>query len=176
MSTIAAAIGRILVAILFVVSGLMKLANPAPAATMLSAVGLSPALTLPTALFELGLGILLAIGMMTRLAAILLAGFTVLTILFFHNEFNDPSKLPGILMHVALVGGLLGLFAHGQMRWSYDALRERRAREIAEREREAGERLADRDRAADERVHQAELRAARAEARVDNTVPPESGF
>ena len=188
MSTIAAVIGRLLVALLFVVSGVMKVIDPGKTAEMLGSVGLSPALTLPAALFEIVLGIALAIGLMTRLSAILLAGFTVLTILFFHNQFNDPAQLPTILLHVALVGGLLGLFAHSQIRWSYDALRERRRVDLAERdrvaesrvheaERKADERIHDAHRTAEERAHEAELRAARAEARAEGRpIPPEAGI
>ena len=126
MSSIAAVIGRILIALLFVVSGITKLLDPGPAAAMLSAANLSPALAFPAALFEIVLGLALALGMATRLSALLLAGFTVLTILFFHNQFNDPAQLPVILLHVALVGGLLGVFAHRQIWWSLDALRRRR--------------------------------------------------
>jgi putative oxidoreductase len=170
MSTIAAALGRILVALLFVASGLMKLGDPGPAADMLRAADLSPALALPTALFEIVLGVALAIGMMTRMAAILLAGFTVLTILFFHNQFDDPAQLPTILLHVALVGGLLGLFAQSQMRWSYDALKVRRRGELADRERDlamhertSAERIQQTEAEAEARVREADLRAARAE-------------
>ncbi|MES2492874.1 MAG: DoxX family protein [Pseudomonadota bacterium] len=151
MSTIAAVIGRILIALLFIVSGAMKLLNPAPAAEMLAGVGLPTAVTIPAALFEVVLGVALAIGMMTRLAAILLAGFTALTIFFFHNQFNDPAQIPMILLHVALVGGLLGVFAHSQIWWSYDALRRKRGAELAE--------------------HDADLRVARAEAHADGTRP-----
>jgi len=154
MSTIAAVIGRILIALLFVVSGIMKLMDPAPAAAMLSSVGSSPALVFPTALFEIIVGLALGLGMMTRLASLLLAGFTVLTILFFHNQIDDPKQLPTILMHVALVGGLLGVFAHSQIWWSFDALRRRRREELVARD-------------ADERARQAELRAERAEARAE---------
>jgi putative oxidoreductase len=156
MSTIAAALGRILIALLFIVSGVMKFADPGPSSEMLRAASLSPALTFPVAIFEVLLGIALAIGAMTRIAAILLALFTAATILFFHHDFADPAQLPVILLHVALVGGLLGVFAHSQMWWSYDALRRRRAED-----------LADRDRAADRRVHDAEERAARAEAHAE---------
>lgn len=125
MSTIAAVIGRILIALLFVVSGVMKLLDPVPAAAMLQTAQLSPALAFPTALFEIVLGLTLALGMVTRLAALLLAGFTVLTIVFFHNQFADPAQLPTILLHVALVGGLLSVFAHSQIWWSFDALHRR---------------------------------------------------
>jgi len=154
MSTIAAVIGRILIALLFVVSGIMKLMDPGPAAEMLRAANLSPALAFPTALFEIVLGLALALGMVTRLAALLLAGFTVLTILFFHNQFNDPAQLPTILLHVALVGGLLGVFAHSQIWWSFDALRRRRREDELSRD-------------ADERAREAELRAERAEGRAE---------
>ena len=154
MSTIAAVIGRILIALLFVVSGAMKLMDPGPAAAMLQSAALSPALVFPTALFEIVLGLALALGMVTRLAALLLAGFTVLTILFFHNQFADPAQLPTILLHVALVGGLLGVFAHSQIWWSFDALRRRRSEELASRD-------------ADERAREAELRAERAEGRAE---------
>ena len=167
MSTIAAVIGRLLVALLFVVSGVMKIVDPGHAAGMLASVGLSPALTLPTALFEIVLGVALAIGLMTRLSAILLAAFTVLTILFFHNQFGDPAQMPTILLHVALVGGLLGLFAHSQIRWSYDALRERRAADLAARDHAADPRVHEAEARAAERAHEAELRAARAEARAE---------
>ena len=164
MSTIAAVIGRILIALLFVVSGAMKLMDPGPAAAMLQSAALSPALVFPTALFEIVLGLALALGMVTRLAALLLAGFTVLTILFFHNQFADPAQLPTILLHVALVGGLLGVFAHSQIWWSYDALRRRRSEDLAEHDREA-----------QRRVHEAEVRAARAEGRAipDEPAPVE---
>jgi putative oxidoreductase len=159
MSTIAAVIGRILIALLFIVSGAMKLLDPGPAAAMLQSAALSPAMVFPTALFEVVLGLALALGMVTRLASLLLAGFTVLTILFFHNQFNDPAQLPTILLHVALVGGLLGVFAHSQIWWSFDALRRRRREELAARD-------------ADERTREAELRAERAEGRAEGRIDP----
>lgn len=154
MSTIAAVIGRILIALLFVVSGVMKILDPGPAAAMIAAAGMPTALTIPVALFEIVLGLALALGMMTRLAALLLGGFTVLTILFFHNQFYDPAQLPMILLHVALVGGLLLVFAHSQVWWSMDAMRRARHDELVARKHE-------------EQVHEAELRAATAEARAD---------
>lgn len=154
MSTIAAIIGRILVALLFVVSGASKLLDPGPVAGMLTAAGLSPALTIPTGLFEVALGVALAIGWMVRLSALMLAGFTALTILFSHNQFNDPAQLPTILLHVALIGGLFAIFAHSQVWWSYDVLRQRRNEQRTAM-------------ASEERRHDAELRAAHAEGRAD---------
>jgi putative oxidoreductase len=143
MSLIAAVIGRLLLAVMFVVSGLQKIADPAPTAQMLAATNLPATFALPTGVFEVVAGALLAIGLMTRLVAIVLAGFVALTIFFFHNEFADPLQGTLALKNLAIVGGLLMTFAYGQVRGTFDYMRERR------------------------RTYDAELRAARAEGRAE---------
>ncbi|HUQ12790.1 MAG TPA: DoxX family protein [Novosphingobium sp.] len=154
MSAIAAFIGRIFIAALFVYSGALKLLNPAAAEQMITGVGLQSGLAIPVGIFELVAGLCLALGFMTRLAAILLAAYTAATILFFHNDFGNIEGMTAALMHLALIGGLLGIFAHSQMRWSYDSMRLTRKAEIARRD-------------ADAQVHEAELRAAKAEAHAE---------
>jgi putative oxidoreductase len=150
MSWIAAVTGRLLLAALFFVSGLQKLIDPGPTAALLESTNLPGSLALPTGLFEAVGGVLLAVGLMTRLVAVLLAGFTALTIFFFHNQFGDPLQATLALKNVAIIGGLLAVFAYGQMRGSYDHLREQR------------------------RTHKAEVRAARAEARADAATAPQA--
>lgn len=143
MSVIASVLGRLLLAAIFVVSGLQKIVDPGPAAQMLASTNLPAYLALPTGIFELVGGLLLAVGMMTRFVAIVLAGFAALTIFFFHNAFADPVQATAALKNLAIIGGLLMVFAYGQMRGSYDYMRARR------------------------RTHDAELRAAHAEGRVE---------
>jgi putative oxidoreductase len=165
MSLIAAIVGRIFIALLFLVSGLQKVFDPGPAARMLEAAGLSGTLAIPTGIFEIVTALLLAIGLMTRLVSIILAVYVALTILFFHHEFADPTGLTTALMHLALIGGLLMVFAYGQMRGSYDYMRaERRAHDA---ELRADHKVHDAELSAERRVHDAELRAARAEAAVN---------
>lgn len=139
MSLIAAVIGRLLIAIMFIVSGLQKIADPGPTAQMLVATNLPANLALPTGVFELVAGVLLAIGLLTRLTAIVLFGFVALTIFFFHHDFADPLQGTLALKNLAIMGGLLMTFAYGQVRGTLDYMRERR------------------------RTYDAELRAARAE-------------
>lgn len=143
MSMIAAVIGRLLLAVVFIVSGVQKIINPEPTAQMLVATNLPGNLALPTGVFEAVAGILLAIGLMTRLVSIVLAAFVALTIFFFHNQFADPLQGTLALKNTAIIGGLLMTFAFGQMRGSYDYLREKR------------------------RTHLAEVRAAHAEGRIE---------
>ena len=154
MNMIAAAIGRILLALIFIVSGASKLFDPATTEAMITGAGLPAGLAIPTGAFELIGGIAIALGFMTRLFSILLAGFCLVTALFFHREFNDPVQAAMALKNVAIAGGFLCLFAHSQMRWSYDSMRLTRKAEIAEREGVT-------------KAHEAELRAAAAEARAE---------
>lgn len=132
MSTIAAVIGRVFIAVIFILSGIQKLLDPGPAAAMLAATNLPASLALPSGAFELIAGLLLAIGLMTRLVAILLAGFCLVTIFFFHNQFADPIQGAMALKNLAMAGGLLAVFAYGQVRGTLDAVREERKRHRAE--------------------------------------------
>jgi putative oxidoreductase len=154
VSAIAAVLGRILLALLFLYSGAMKIYDPGAAAGMLSHVGLPAQLALPTGIFEIVAAVCLILGLMTRLVSFLLALYVAATILFFHHDFGTIQGMIAALMHLALIGGLLVVFAYGQMRWSYDHIRTARKGELAAAE-------------ADARAHEAELRAARAEGRAD---------
>ena len=158
MNTIAALIGRILLALIFIGSGASKLFDPAGTEAMITGVGLPAGLAIPAGLFELIAGLAIALGFMTRLFAILLAGFCLVTAFFFHNQIGDPMQLAMALKNVAIAGGLLCLFAHTQMRWSYDSMRLTRKAELAERKAE----ITQRD--AEAKIHEAELRATKAEA------------
>jgi putative oxidoreductase len=143
MSAIAAFIGRLLLAVIFIVSGLGKIMDPAPAAQMMGAVGLPSNMALGVGIFELVAGLLLAIGLMTRLVSIVLFVYVALTILFFHSALTDPAQQVNALKNLAIMGGMLMVFAYGQMRWSYDHWRAR------------------------DKVHDAELKAARAEGKAE---------
>ncbi len=145
MSTIAAIIGRILLGALFVISGIQKVVAPAATAGYIDSATTLPGslLALPVGIFELVFGALLAVGLMSRLTSIVLAVFTGLTIFFFHNNLMDMQEGIQALKNVAIIGGLLMVFAYGQMRWNYDHMR------------------------SETRVKDAELRAAQAEARAN---------
>jgi putative oxidoreductase len=143
MSSIAAVIGRILLSIIFIVSGGTKLITVAATEAMIVGVGLPSGLAIPTGLFELVAGICLALGVMTRIASLLLAGFTLLAAILFHNRLTDPIQSAMFLKDVAIAGGLLLVFAHSQVWSGWDRLRRTYQGEHA--------------------AHDAELRAARAE-------------
>ena len=159
MSMIAVFIGRLFIALIFIVSGINKLIHLNDTNAMISAAGLPAGLAIPVGLFELVAGVCIALGIATRLFAILLASFVLATILFFHRDFTDPMQAMAAMKNLAIAGGLLCLFGYGHTRWSYDALRQRRRDELARHEAET-------------RLTEAELRAARAEGRAEAVGAP----
>ena len=147
MSAIVAFVGRVMMAALFIMAGLGKLGDIAGIDAYIQSVGMPAGLGLPAAVFEIVAGLALALGIFTRFFALLLAGFCLITAVLFHNNFADKMQAANFLKNVALAGGFLILFAQRHMAWSYDTMRERRAADTATRA--------------------AELRAERAEGRVE---------
>jgi putative oxidoreductase len=143
---------------------------------VITGVGLPPGLAIPTGVFEILAGLTLGLGLATRLVSLLLFVFVAFSILFFHNRFTDPMQLTQALKNLAIMGGMLLVFAHSQMWWSWDTMRRERqsARTVRDVERDRDETKLE----AERRIHEAELRAARAEGRaevVQGTVPVDAG-
>lgn len=115
-------IGRILLAAIFLISGIGKIAAPAATAGYIAAMGLPlPELGVLLAIVvELGGGLLLVLGFQTRLVALLLAAFSIVTGIVFHNAIGDQNQLIHLLKNFAMAGGLLQVAAFGPGAWSID--------------------------------------------------------
>lgn len=119
----APAIGRVLLAAIFIFSGIGKALAPAGTIGYIASSGL-PFATLglvAAVAIELGGGVMLALGVRTRLVAAVLAAFSVLTALVFHNAFGDQNQLIHFLKNIAMAGGLLQVVAFGAGAYSLDA-------------------------------------------------------
>jgi putative oxidoreductase len=105
--------GRVLLASLFLLSGLTKLGAYPAAVAYMSSAGVPGAL-LPVVIATEVLGALaIILGWKTRVAAILLAGFSLLAALTFHNNFADQIQMIMFLKNVSIAGGFLLLIANG---------------------------------------------------------------
>ena len=109
----AAPIGRVLISLIFIMAGFSKITGYAGTVGYMESQGVPGALLPVVIATELGLGILVLIGWQTRIAAFLLAGFTVLTALFFHADFGDQTQSIMFMKNIAIAGGVLFLVAHG---------------------------------------------------------------
>ena len=127
-TSFAPAFGRLLLAILFLLSGLSKISAPDATIGYIGMVGLPfPQLGYAIALIvEIGGGLLLVAGFQTRIVALVLAVFTVVAALAFHSDFADQNQMIHFLKNVAMAGGLLQVVAFGAGGLSLDA-RTRRA-------------------------------------------------
>ena len=75
-------------------------------------------------------GLALLVGFGTRVAALVLAVFTVAATVIFHAWWAVPAEAQMVqqlmfFKNIAVVGGLLVLAAHGAGGWSLDAKRQR---------------------------------------------------
>ena len=115
-------IGRLLLAAIFLISGIGKLAAPDMTIGYIGAMGLPfPTLGYLIALFvEIGGGALLVLGYQTRLVALVLAVFSIVTGLAFHHAVGDQNQLIHLLKNFALAGGLLQVVAFGAGAFSLD--------------------------------------------------------
>lgn len=105
--------GRILLAALFLLSGLGKIGSYSATAAYMSSVGV-PAALLPLVIAtEVGGAISIIVGWKTRITAFLLAGFTALTALTFHTNFADQIQMIMFLKNVSIAGAFLLLVANG---------------------------------------------------------------
>ena len=118
--------GRILLAFLFVMAGYGKIGGYAGTQGYMEAMGV-PGVLLPLVILtELGGGLLIALGLGTRLAAVALAGFSILSAVLFHFKPDDQMQMILFMKNFAIAGGLLVLFAHGAGALSLDAWLARR--------------------------------------------------
>lgn len=122
---IAALAGRVLISALFLLSGLGKVNAPGATIGYIGSVGL-PAAALGFAIavaIEIGGGLALMLGYRARLAAALMAVFSIAAAIAFHSDFADQNNLVHFLKNVAVTGGLLQVVAFGAGKFSLDARR-----------------------------------------------------
>ena len=122
-------IGRILLALIFLKSGIGKIGNFAGTAQYMASQGMpfTTFFLVGAICFELVGSITIILGYFTRLGAILLLIFLVPTTLIFHNIWVDPKMMIHFMKNVSMFGGLLILLSAGAGRFSLDhLLRERK--------------------------------------------------
>ena len=112
--------GRILLATLFLMSGLGKIGAYSGTAGYMAAVGVPGALLPLVILTEVGGAIAIALGWRTRIVAFLLAGFTILSAVIFHSNFADQMQMINFMKNVSIAGGFLLLVANGAGALSLD--------------------------------------------------------
>lgn len=122
MNDLAICTGRILIALLFVAGAVQKIADPAPAMSLLSDRGLPEMLIWPALVYNAAAGLALILGVMTRPVAGSLALYCMVTSIF-HLIPDDPWQMSIFVKNWAIAGGCLVLAGHGPGRFALQPLR-----------------------------------------------------
>src|SRR5688572_19319425 len=127
LANAAALVGRVLLAIIFIKSGWGKIGGWDATAGYMASKGLPlvPVLLALTIAIELGGGLLLAAGLRARWAALLIFLFLIPVTFVFHPFWGIPAdqvqnQMNHFLKNVAIMGGLLVVFAFGAGAYSVD--------------------------------------------------------
>ena len=120
-------IGRIFLAVIFLVSGFGKIGGFEGLAGAIASKGLPmpQVFAVASIAVELGAGLMLVFGLKARWAAFLLAVFTAIVTFFFHNFWAVPEAQKymeqiNFMKNLAVIGGLLFVMAFGPGRLSVD--------------------------------------------------------
>ena len=123
-------VGRILLALLFLVAGINKLKAPAASAGYFAKLGFpaTDVLVWVAIAVEIGAAVLLIVGWKTRWAALALALFTLIATFAAHRfwEFDGAqvaNQMNHFFKNLAIVGGMIILAATGPGPHSVDAKR-----------------------------------------------------
>ncbi|MFM1707544.1 DoxX family protein [Aeromonas salmonicida] len=121
MRDMALLVGRVLLALMFVMAGWSKIGGYAGTQGYMEAMGV-PGFMLPLViLLELGGGLAVVLGLFTRSIAVLLAGFTLMAAFIFHYQPADQMQMLMFMKNVSVAGGFLVLAAAGAGAFSLDA-------------------------------------------------------
>jgi putative oxidoreductase len=125
LGSAAAAGGRLLMSVIFLLSGFQKLSGFGGTVEYMAGEGLPvPELAATVAIVvECVGGLLVLVGYQTRAVGLVLAVWCVVTALVAHRNFSDPDQEIHFLKNLVMCGGFLQLFAFGGGGWSLDALR-----------------------------------------------------
>jgi len=127
LSKYAPLVGRILMAVIFVLSGIGKVGNFAGTAAAIAGKGvpLADVALVITIIVELGGAAMLVLGWKTRLAAGVLFLWMIPVTLLFHNFWAVPAEQHMVqqimfLKNLAMMGGFLYITAFGSGPYSLD--------------------------------------------------------
>jgi putative oxidoreductase len=120
-------IGRIFLAVIFLVSGFGKIQGFEGLIGAIASKGLPipQVFAAATIAIEVGASLMLVFGWKARWAAFLLAAFTAIVSVFFHNFWAVPPAQKmmeqiNFMKNLAVIGGLLFVMAFGPGRLSID--------------------------------------------------------
>lgn len=127
MTDLGLLVARVMLSLVFLLSGADKLLNWSAGLAEIEAMGLpfAPWMLAATVITQIAGGLSVALGVFARLGALALAGFTVAATILAHGFWNAAGverqhQFTTTMEHVAIVGGFLAIIVIGAGAFSFD--------------------------------------------------------
>lgn len=115
-------LGRVLMAYMFITAGWGKIGGYEATQGYMEAMGVPGGLLPLVILAELGGGLAILFGFLTRWVALGLAIFSLLTAWLFHYHPGDQAQMINFMKNVTIAGGFIYVACAGAGRFSLDHL------------------------------------------------------
>ncbi|MNF50599.1 DoxX family protein [Pseudomonas borbori] len=116
-------LARLFLAHIFLLAGFGKITGYAGTQGYMESMGVPGALLPLVIVLEVGGGLALIFGFLTRWAALALAVFCVAAAVIFHRNFDEQMQMILFMKNFAMAGGFLLLYVQGPGAFSIDAWR-----------------------------------------------------
>ena len=113
-------LGRIFLSTLFLIEGINKIFNYEGTIQYMENFGVSEYLAIPAIILEILFPLLLIIGYHTKIAALVMAIFTIVVAIIFHTNFDDHIQFITFFKDIAIAGGFIIILVNGSGRFSLD--------------------------------------------------------
>ena len=113
-------LGRIFLSTLFLIEGTNKIFNYEGTIQYMENFGIPGYLAIPAIILEILFPLLLIIGYQTKIAALVMAIFTIVVAIIFHTNFDDHMQFITFFKDIAIAGGFMIILVNGSGRFSLD--------------------------------------------------------
>jgi putative oxidoreductase len=113
-------LGRIFLSTLFLIEGINKIFNYEGTIQYMESFSVSEYLIIPSIILEILFPLLLIIGYQTKIAAFVIAIFTIVVAIIFHTNFDDQMQFITFFKDIAIAGGFIIIFVNGAGKFSVD--------------------------------------------------------
>jgi len=122
LKSLASLVGRILLVLIFLHSGIGKIQNFEGTAQYMANYGMPypPYFLFGAIILELAGSIFAILGYYTRFGSLLLLIFLIPATIIFHTNFDEPIQMIMLMKNISMFGGCLILLAVGPGRFSLD--------------------------------------------------------
>ena len=113
-------LGRIFLSTLFLIEGINKIFNYERTIQYMESFSVPEYLAIPAIILEILFPLLLIIGYHTKIAALVMAIFTIVVAIIFHTNFDDHMQFITFFKDIAIAGGFIIILVNGSGRFSLD--------------------------------------------------------